>query len=47
MVYDILKVGGGKMFIDDIKNLNGEAELNRKILFLCNKNGGNKNEICL
>lgn len=25
------------MHIDDIKNLNGEAELNRKILFLCNK----------
>lgn len=25
------------MHIDDIKNLNGEAELNRKIMFLCNK----------
>ena len=25
------------MHIDDIKNLNGEAELNRKIMYLCNK----------
>lgn len=34
---DCLKKTCLSMHIDDIKNLNGEAELNRKIMALCNK----------